>query len=301
MDGTEAVFWAGSNSARTFVYGGRGVRPRTDTWRTIDVPGWGHPGLTATWFDGAFYAAAKGGATRFDPIAGEWADLPPAIGMFLARVIAADDAVYAVGPGTSGDDDIVIKRYDADGGAWEQGSRFVTAVATTRVIDGLDRLETEVLWTGREIVLWQTMAGIAFDPVSNDWRVIGMYDMASLQIEASRTTATDAGPAIVFSGMSSSIGRLIHIGALDDAGREQRSVPLPAESIDQVSLAAAGDWAVAFVDGGPTFGYHVPSGTGVGLDGAPEIGAEPNTVWTGEELIVWDGVSGVAAAWTPPT
>ena len=116
-----------------------------------------------------------------------------------------------------------------------------------------------------------------------------------------RSTQTEAGPAIALAGFSSLAGRLMHIGALDDAGREQRSVPLPADSIDQVSLAAARDWAVAFVDGGPTFGYHVPSGTGVGLDGAPEIGAEPNTVWTGEELIVWDGVSGVAAGWTPPT
>ncbi len=62
--GTEAVFWAGSNLDRDFAYtDGAAYDPPTNTWRSIPVPGWGHPGLTGVFFDGGLYALAKGGVS----------------------------------------------------------------------------------------------------------------------------------------------------------------------------------------------------------------------------------------------
>ncbi len=51
--GSEVAFWAGSSLDRSFAYGdGAAYDPSTNSWRILVVPGWGHPGLSTTFFDG---------------------------------------------------------------------------------------------------------------------------------------------------------------------------------------------------------------------------------------------------------
>ena len=93
----------------------------------MNVPGWGHPGLTSAFFDGELYALAKGSGTRFDPIAGEWIDLPMVEGMFLVATVATDDAVWGLGPAgvnSVGQPDLAIARYDPTSDSWVYGPVF---------------------------------------------------------------------------------------------------------------------------------------------------------------------------------
>ena len=125
--GSRVVFWAGSSLSRGFAYtDGALYDPTTDSWEAMAVPGWGHPGLTSVFFDGELYALAKGGGTRFDPVAGEWRDLPPVEGMFLAAAVATDDGIWGLGPADldpAGQPDLAIARYLADDDMWVYGRR----------------------------------------------------------------------------------------------------------------------------------------------------------------------------------
>ena len=70
----------------------------------------------------------------------------------------------------------------------------------------------------------------------------------------------------------------------------------------ELSHAAAGEWVVILDrDAGPVT-LHLPSGDwerheDSGIDGW----SSPNTVWTGEQLVVWGGAEAPAtpAIWTP--
>lgn len=119
--GSEAVFWAGSNLDRSYAYTEAvSYDPASRTWRDVDEPGWGHPGVVGAALDGELFVVAKGSGSRFDFDTGQWEDLPQVEDMFLSAIAASDTAIWGLGPSLDsleGQPDVAIVRYDPDADA----------------------------------------------------------------------------------------------------------------------------------------------------------------------------------------
>ena len=313
--GSEAVFWAGSSLSRGFAFSdGAAYDPTTDTWRNLTVPGWGHPGLTSAYFDGQLYALAKGGGTRFDPVAGEWADLPQVDNMFLAATVASDDAVWGLGPASinpAGQPDLAIARYEPVTDTWAYGPVFEGTDQQAPIVAGLSQLESDMVWTGTEIVVWNgTAGGIAYDPSRQSWRTLDSPTSPSGIVSNSVLTMTDAGLVAVVEVLASN-GSTIGIAVQEGEAWNWFETQIPIERFDTVTVAAADDWIVIFSADEPPATLHVPTGTWERDDNGLLAGIQgPNAVWTGDTLIVWGGQATPTSAitdppdgarWTPPT
>ncbi len=313
--GTEAVFWAGSSVSRGFAFSdGAAYDPTTDQWRNLAVPGWGHPGLTSAYFDGQLYALAKGGGTRFDPVAGTWADLPHVDGMYLAATVASNDAVWGIGPTSTnpaGQPDLAIARYQPGTDTWAYGPVFEGTDDQASVVAGLAQLESDVVWTGTEIVIWTgTAGGIAYNPSQQTWRTLTSPTSPSGIVSDSVFTMTDSGLVAVVEAVASN-GPTVGVAVQDGDAWQWFETRIPIERFNTVSVAAARDWIVIFSADEPPATVHVPTGTWKRDDIGPLAGLEgPNAVWTGSELIVWGGQATPTstitdppqgARWTPPT
>lgn len=312
--GSEAVFWAGSSLSRGFAFtDGAAYNPATGTWRTMTVPGWGHPGLTAAFFDGDLYALAKGGGTRIDPTSGTQRDLPPVQGMYLAATVASDDAVWGIGPvsvDTSGQPDLAIARYDPTNDSWIYGSTFEGTDEQASIVSGLSQLESDVVWTGSEIVIWNgNDGGIAYDPQQDTWRSVAAPISPIGPIIDSTITMTDAG-LVVVAQVANGNETSVNIATLNDDRWDWADTNIPIQRFGTITVAAAGDWIMIFSADERPATVHVPSGAWQRDKSSPLAGLQgPNTVWTGESLIIWGGQStpvpgatGPAdgAVWTPP-
>lgn len=312
--GSEAVFWVGSNLSRTFAYGdGATYDPANDTWRTLEVPGPSHPGLTSAFFDGELYVLAKGSGTRFDPSLGSWTALPPVEDMYLAAAVSSDDAVWAIGPvliDTAEQPDLAIARYEPATHSWIYGSVFKGADDQAAIVSGLPMLDSDVVWAGSEIVIWNGDAGgIAYDPRRDTWRTIANPISPDGQITDSTITMTDAGLVIV-ANVASGIRSSVDTATYRHGQWDWSKTDIPIERFDTVTVAAADDWIVIFsADEAPAV-VHVPTGIWERDVTSPLAGLqEPNAVWTGTSLIVWGGQAtptptiadpANGAIWTPP-
>ncbi len=309
--GNEAVFWAGSSLSRGFAYSdGAAYDPETDTWRSITVPGWGHPGLTSAFFDGELYALAKGGGSRFDPVNGIWADLPSVTGMFLAATVASDDAIWGLGPAGQnpvGQPDIAIARYQPDTDTWDYGPVFEGTDEQASIVQGLARLESSVHWDGSEIIVWGgSDGGVAFDPANETWRIIDPPEPPSGLAKNSLAAATDAGFTVLVD-IDTTQGPLSSVAVLEPDGWRWLDTAIPIENFESVTIAAAPGWLIIFSADESPATVHLPSGAWSSHDDGPLGGVEaPNAVWTGGQLVIWGGVpndtaSPEGASWTPPT
>jgi len=315
--GDEVVFWAGSNTDRTVAYSdGAAYDPVSDSWQIISVPGWGHPGLTSA-FDGEqLYVLAKGGASRFDPVSGIWSDLPDIRGRFARAVIAADGAVWVLGPANafqpadSGQTDIALARFDEGEQLWTPAPNFEGVPADAAALVAMTRLEIQPLWTGSEIVVWNPKGGgPAFDPSTETWRRIPAPVPESGRVVDSTAVVTGTGLVAIVE-IEDGDRTLVSLATL--AGNTwswTNGAALPVMTIDGLSVAGAGDWLVLLrADGSPVI-VQVSSGAWEVASDSPLgglIGA--STVWTGSEMVIWGGVatplSGreappVGAIWTP--
>ena len=305
--GHEAIFWAGTDLAGSTAFtDGAAYDPATATWRSIPVPGWGHPGMASAVFDDGLYALAKNGGGRFDLQTETWTDLPRVDGMSFTDAVATDEALFGVGPVDDGGGNILgIARYDERSDRWvriDNGMRAATF--------GSNRFGGDVVWTGSEIVVWQADgAGLAFDPASEDWRAFPALTPSRGVVVASRLAATDAG--------------LVALVAVEDAGRTQvwmatsttggwtwQDLDLPIVELERATVVPAGEWLVVLQpEAHPTL-IHVPTGRSEVVVDGPLGGVEgAGAVWTGDELVVWGGerrrlegveAPSVGAIWTPP-
>lgn len=297
--GAEAVFWAGSNEQRSFAFtDGAAYDPATRSWRELPVPGWGHPGLTGTWFDGVLFVHAKGGASRFDPASGTTEDLPAVPGMYLSALVATTD-LWAIGPTDDSPDAISVARYDGSG--WEAVRTHVVPEGGGGVLAALRRLETDIVATADEVVLWSSDAGgLAYDPSADRWRYLPAP--ATSDGAASRAVAV-AGRLVVVSGVQT-----IRIDVATDDGDGAGWAPvasdLPGRELSRSSISVAGDWLVVAGPDAPPIVLHTPSGGWeVATDAPIATTPAPTAVWTGTQLIFWaaDAAgSATAATWTPP-
>ena len=309
--GSEFVVWAGSSLSRGFAYtDGAIYQPETDSWALMDVPGWGHPGLSSAFFDGELYALAKGGGTRFDPIAGQWSDLPPVEGMFLAATVATDRGVWGLGPADvngSGQPDLAIAEFDPDNDSWRYGPVFEGTDEQAEIVAGLGMFETTTLWTGTEIVVWRsTNGGIAFDPVTESWRTMPHPQSPSGLIHSSIAVQLDEGMAVL-AQVENSDGVAVDVAVLNADGAWQwLETDIPVSGLESITVAGAGDWIAMFFAGEDPVMVHLPTGAWKQQTEGPLRGIQaPNIAWTGTQLIVWGGVTANAGApdgatWTPP-
>ncbi len=308
--GSEVVVWAGSSLTRGFAYGDGAIyQPETDSWELMDVPGWGHPGLSGAFFDGELYALAKGSGTRFDPAAGQWSDLSTVEGMFLAAAVATDDGVWGLGPAATnnaGQPDLAIAEFDRASNRWVYGPQFEGTDAQAEIVAGLGLLESTTLWTGAEIVVWRSAdGGIAFDPASESWRTIAHPQPVSGLVRSSVAVERDDGMAVV-AEVETTSGRAMSVAVMKENGWQWLDANIPVSDFESITVAGAGDWVVVFsADQAPVM-VHLPSGEWQRSTAGPLGGVEaPNTAWTGDHLIVWGGVkadvdSVDGAKWTPP-
>jgi hypothetical protein len=308
--GDEAVFWAGSSLDRSFAYtDGAAYDPETDSWRSIVVPGWGHPGLTGTFFDGELYVLAKGGGARFDPVDGVWRDLPAVESMLLGATVATDEAVWGLGPtalNPSGQPDLAVARYDPAADAWVHGPIHEGPAVGPPVGLGLvGGLDATVHWAGSEIVVWAgTGGGYAFDPTSETWRDLDPPIAPSGTITGA--VATTAGRALVVAAtVETTGGATTSLAVLEGDRWRWITAGLPIADLDSTTITASGDWLVAFDADRAPITVHLPTGEWLRNDEGPLAGvAAPSTVWAGDTLVVWGGApadpaSPQGATWTP--
>lgn len=316
--GDEAVFWAGSSLSRGLAHtDGAAYDPDTDSWRTITVPGWGHPGLTSAFFDGELYALAKGGGTRFDPLAGTWADLAPVTGMFLAATVATDQGVWGLGPVSVdrvGQPDLGIARYLPETDEWDYRPVYEGTPEQATIVHSLSSFNSTVHWDGSEIIVWGASdGGIAFDPATETWRTIEPPPGRTTAevTTSSLAVATDEGLAVVMAGATgdgpdASEPATASVAVLRPDGWREIEATIPIARRRTISIAAAGEWLVVFsADEAPAM-VHLPSGAWSRREDGPLGGVEaPNTVWTGDQLVVWGGFptdpdDRLGASWKPP-
>jgi len=312
--GTEAVFWAGSSLDRGFAYtDGAAYDPLTNTWRTIPVPGWGHPGLSGVFFRGELYALAKGGGTRFNPTDGTWTDLPPVEGMVLAATVATDEAVWGLGPASldpEGQTDVAIARFDPGEDKWVYGPVFEgTPDIGSLFQDGIF-LDQPVHWTGSEIVLWNPDGGaVAFNPASEAWRQIPAPQTDSGVLVTSKATVA-GNELVVIAEIDNASDGSIAMARYREGTWTWRELDTVIADLDQATVAAAGDWILLFAAEQDPIIIHIPNGAWTQDPAGPLAGLQaPNTVWTGDRLVVWGGAStptesnpspANGAIWIPP-
>lgn len=313
--GEEAVFWAGSSLSRGFAFtDGAAYDPATNTWRTMKVPGWGHPGLTGVYFGGQLFALAKGGGTRVDPVSGTWVDLPPVDDMYLVATVATDDAIWGLGPtlaNRAGQPDLAAARYDPSTDAWVDASVFEGTGRTAEILAALGRLDAQVVWTGQEILAWHGAdGGLAFDPSSGLWRTVEPARLPSGTPSDGLLTVTDAGVALLAEVERTVDGATWDVAVHAGGDWVWRGARFPGATLESVTIAAAGDWVVLFSPEQGPVTVHAPTGAWRVHDEGPLAGlTAPNVVWTGSQLVVWGGVASAVgdrnplatgATWTPP-
>lgn len=308
--GTEAVFWAGSSPSRGFAFtDGAAYDPDVGAWRTLTVPGWGHPGLAGTAFDGELYVTAKGGGSRYDPADGSVSDLPRLDGAYLSALVATDDAVWAIGTDgldATGPGALVAAPYEPATDSW--GPVIVHDLTTedAGVVQQLLRLDAEVLWTGREIVVWggaagATVGGLALDPADGTWRTLTAPVPPTGGVGASVATADDG---VVVAVVDTGNGT-VAVARLSGDTWSWLPVALEVARPATVTAALVGDWLLVLTADEAPATVHVPSGRTMRHTDAPIGGVEsPNLVWTGDELVVWGGVAddsegATGAIWRP--
>lgn len=317
--GTEAVFWAGSSLDRTFAHtDGAAYDPASGTWRPLDVPGWGHPGLTSAFLDGLLFLLSKGFALSFDPTDGTVIDLPHLDSMLPVTFATVDGEPWAVGPATftvTGQPDLAVSRYDRERGEWTDVEVFEGTEQHGETVRGISRLESTVLATAHEIVVWGNRAdGIAYDPGADLWRSLLLPDNPRGTVLSSRALDIN-GSLHVLVEIDGPDGRSIEtardqngsfVWQVNDAAQGVLEVP----GFEAATVVAAVDWAVILSPDDVPVTLHVPSGAWERhVDGPFPAGVHaPNTVWTGEQLVAWGGFPGNLAkphpttpfVWTPP-
>ena len=305
--GAEAVFWAGSNLRRDFAHTeGAAYDPATDEWRKLPVPGWGHPGLVGLMHDGVFSMTAKGAVLRLDPADGTTTDLPRPEGLLPAALAMADDELWVLGPRgrfAGPAQGVAIARYDERDDAWVAGPAFEGADEMGPLFVGDLFIDQPVVSTGTEIVVWSSRGrGLAYEPRSETWRLLP--EIGEVNVVRS-TPAVIAGTLVVVAETADG-GR--GVARWDDGAWTWRDVDLESSSFDALTVAAAGDWLVVLGPETAPAAIHVETGRVDTSPDSPIAGLQaPNTVWTGDALVVWGGVrpdgdinAPTGALWTPP-
>lgn len=291
--GTDAVFWAGSNLERNFAYSAAAAYdPAEGTWRSVDAPGWGHPGLIGAVLDGDLYATAKGSIGRFDFDTGEWVELPSIDDFWLRNIAAGDGTLWGLGAiaaDPAADPILTIAEYDPDTGAWRRSPATLDGPPATAAWDAVADLDQPVLWTGSTVVIWNDQHPVSYSPREQRWTELPALEAPDGTIVATRAVADDG--LTVLADIAVGEDRTLRIATLDDTGQWRWGTEeIPGIELDAATVTATGQWIVVIPATGAPITIHTPSGVWHEHTDAPIHGLEgPGTVWTGTQLVVWGG------------
>lgn len=291
--GKESFFWAGSNLKRNVAYSAAAAfDPVEGTWRDVDEPGWGHPGLVGAVLDGHLYAFAKGTVGRFDVDTGDWMELPSIDGVELRSIAAGDGTLWGLGAvaGDLGTDPILaIAEYVPESGVWRQAPTTLDGPPAVTAWDALGDLDQPVLWTGSAVVVWDGQEGISYWPREQRWTELPTLDPLDGSVVATRAVAHDG--LTVLADVAVGQERALRFATLDDTGQWRWGTEMPAVDLDSATVTAAGQWIVVLPSAGAPITVHTLSGVWHEHADAPIQGLRgPGTVWTGSQLIVWAGI-----------
>ncbi len=125
--GTEFIVWGGRSGLMAHR-DGAAYNPATNTWRSIAMNTWAHPGGHAVWDGHEMVVAAKSGGAVYDPVADKWTDLPDididAVGgVGISDLVWTGTAVVAIGydvGGASGPTNTTVRMWQLadDHSAW---------------------------------------------------------------------------------------------------------------------------------------------------------------------------------------
>ena len=295
-NGETAVFWAGrtgeGNGVSTFSSGAF-YDPATDSWERADTPTFTHPGFDGIAVGDEVYAVAKGGGHRVNLRDGSSSELQAPIA--LRTVLDLGGRVWGVGTdrrlGFESDANLLtFAEYFPESDSWgEVISQKAPAGAATAAV-------------GDELVSCNTEGDCVFvDPGA-------LGEEGAFRILARPNTSTF--PTIAF---ASNDVLALTIATKDRRSREvyrasgddwQLVGVIPTGELDGATFADAGDWLLVLSPTQPPVAVNVASGDWHQFDDWPMTGVRnPNSVWTGTQLIVWGGLESEGsegAIWTPP-
>lgn len=315
--GSDVVFWAGSSLSRGFAFSdGAAYDPAAGTWRTLRVPGWGHPGLTSTWVDGRMYVTAKGAVSWYDPATGESGDVAHPGTIRIAALAAVGSRLWAVGPadvvGVS-DGEIGAIAFDLRAQRWSDPVTAPVDLGGRVIVQRLVTLEAAVVVHGRDVVVrGNGVAGLlVFDTQALAWRQVDPPDTDA--ISATIVASDDASIGLVAVDLTGDdprrtlvCSRLVE--STDDATWVPIGEPVAAAGASHVVAAVLGEWLVAVLDVGSPIVVHLPTGiSSIAVEGPIAGVRAPNVVVTPTSVVIWGGDVSSAddipdgVLWTPPS
>lgn len=309
LDG-ELVVWAGSGVERGFAFtDGAAYDPASERWRVLEVPGWGHPGLTGVVVDGDVAVTAKGAVTMLDFATGAWSELPGVDGLLVLALVEHEEELYAVGRRTRVDDVALlsIARWDGDRRRWEVGAGLEDPLDLLGAGRSPIEVHAPVLSTAEGIVIWSSDGAVRYQPDADAWYRLAPLRLDDRTVSTSTAVVTEVG-VVAVARTEDEQGRVEHrLATWTGSDWTWSAARLPTVDLDQVTLMPANEWLVMVERDLPPVVLHVPTGAwDVHLDG-PLVGlVGPGSAWTGEQLLIWGGAPGdgearsVGAVWTPP-
>jgi hypothetical protein len=301
--GDEMIVWAGASADRLSAFvDGAAYNPATDSWRTLPVPGWGHPGMVSAYFEDQLVAVAKGGGDLVDLAVGTSTELPdPPRWLGLVDVAVVGGNLYGFGSTDIGESLGTI-RYTPDDDAWVPGPTMSDSFkARSADTPGLGAVAD-----GNRALLWSAENEAALlDTAVDELRLLPRLGGDGSDIATAGPVVTNSGFVVV-----ATVDGVDVLATLDGDAWSTRPVVLPNIDLSTATVFGAGDWVMVLPADGFPVSVHVPSATALVHDQGPLAAtAAPSGVWTGEELILWgggsEGLPGVAdppigARWTPP-
>ena len=263
--GSEMIIWGGSffDFGNYYFNTGGKYNPASNSWTvttTANAP-IARDSHTAVWTGtdmilwGGFGGGYLNTGGRYNPISDSW--LPtgdtPSARAFHAAVWTGSEMIIWSGHSPSGDP------YPNTGAKYDPSTDAWLAISNMNTPTGR-QLPTAV-WTGTEMIVW---GGYSYDGTDHYWNTGGRYD--PIADTWSATTLTNAP-----------VGREYHTAVW--TGSEM--------------VIWGGSYADPFPVGLNTGGRYNPgtdSWTATTTTGAPSPRNSHSAVWTGSEMIIWDGL-----------
>ncbi len=303
--GKDAIFWGGRTEVGDSVEAGAGgaaYNPASDAWIGIASPQWGHPEGAGVFHGRWLYVMTKGSVTRFDPGTGdeEELDVPTgaARGLFVLRdqvwvIVRVAGGLSAVPVEASGE---VNDAAPLSPEPWPIVDSFNQSSATP---DNLAVFDGDLYLTAQGLLFRVDGDTGEFQPLVGPDAVIEPGD---LRVFAGETRLG----VVSFDGQSMWAGTLEQADGREDVGWFED----PVEGVNPLTstVVAAGDWITVLPNDDTPVSLHLVEWTRIDHDDSPLAGyAQPNAVWTGQELVVWGGQGepaepegAVGARWVPP-
>jgi N-acetylneuraminic acid mutarotase len=306
--GNEMIVWGGAAvSTSTYLNSGGRYDPATDSWTATSTESAPAPraGHTAVWgvdemlvWGGGGSAGAPNSGGRYDPRTDTWSPISDAGAPSLQAATWTGRRLVVWG-GT----------YETlHGAVYDPVTDHWTAMSTVNE-PSARRLHT-VVWTGSRVVIWGgftfsedpypheevTNTGGQYDPETDTWTLTSSDGAPSARARHSAVWAGDR--MVVWGGESLSSSRVQTGGRYDpahDVWSPTTTDGAPPPTVLHSAVAAGSSMLIwgGFSDGGNTGGiYDVANDRWTKIAKPGVAPALVTSVWTGDAMIVWSGISG---------